>query len=435
MRFHPANLMLIVWGSAFLAFAILPFEMVTRRFDYIGLLIQALFIATFCLGAVVQRVYVPRSPVAPFESLRMGNADLLLKALSTVTILVFALEIVRGSSLNLVAAYEQRSSQAQALLHGGLSGSSSLFKLGFLTYTAGYVYTVRAILFDRKPKLYQLAFFGFLPGLLAGLALGGRAPIFNTIAYAALAYMARKYLYQKTEENRASRRSWRWSAARIIAVVLVVLAFNYFVNVFIIRADVVGGAEMMLQIVAHQWGVTFSGPGADFMIAAFGSVTTYIIFVFVWYLVQGIVMSNALFVSYQGDALMGVYGLDLLSAVVRRLDPEGVAENFNYLLSLDTYGFLPSAFGSLYVDFLFGALVVVFGWGWLSALVYKHIRRGQDVRWYIFGPFIVMGIIFSLVNTPIGYANGLVTHFWLVVTFLLTPKPGAETIDAQAVPA
>jgi hypothetical protein len=97
---------------------------------------------------------------------------------------------------------------------------------------------------------------------------------------------------------------------------------------------------MMLQIVAHQWGVTFSGPGADFMIAAFGAVTTYIIFVFVWYLVQGVVMANSLFVSYQGDALWGVYGLDLLSAVVRRLDPEGVADSFNYLLALDTYGFL-----------------------------------------------------------------------------------------------
>ncbi|MBY6167607.1 hypothetical protein KUW14_17270 [Pseudooceanicola nitratireducens] len=435
MRFHPAVLMLMVWGGAHLAFFVLPFEMVTRRFDPIGFLILLAFLGTFCAGAYIQIVWVRFRPVTPFDSLPMGNADLLLKALASVTILVFAFEIIRGSSLDLVAAYEQRSNQAQALLHGGLSGSSSLFKLGFLTYTASYVYTVRAIIFDRKPKLLNLAIFGFLPVLLAGLALGGRAQIFNSIAYAGLAILARKYLYPKKEETRASRKSWRWSLARILGVVFVVLAFNYFVNVFIIRADVVGGAEMMLQIVAHQWGVTFSGPGADFMIAAFGAVTTYIIFVFVWYLVQGVVMANSLFVSYQGDALWGVYGLDLLSAVVRRLDPEGVADSFNYLLALDTYGFLPSAFGSLYVDFLFGALVVVFAWGWLAGLVYKQIRRGEDARWYIFGPFVVMGIIFSLVNTPIGFANGLVTHFWLVVTFLMMPKPGRQDVPAGAVPA
>jgi hypothetical protein len=46
-----------------------------------------------------------------------------------------------------------------------------------------------------------------------------------------------------------------------------------------------------------------------------------------------------------------------------------------------------------------------------------------------------MGIIFSLVNTPIGFANGLVTHFWLVVTFLMMPKPGRQDVPAGAVPA
>lgn len=423
MRFHPASLMLMVWGTAFTTFFVLPFEMVTRQFEGMGFLVLATLLLAYCIGGWVHTIRVNQRPIAAFDSLEMGMADPLLKTLSTITIIVFALEIVRGSGFDLVSAYQQRSSQAQALLHGGLSDSSALFKIGFLTYPAGYVYTARAILFDRKPKLVPLVLFGLLPGLLAGLALGGRAPLFNTIAYATVAFLSRKILFPKAAEPVRRKKSWHWSLVRILAVVLVVLAFNYFINVFIVRADVVGGADMMLQIVAFQWGVTFGGPGADFMIAILGPATTYLVFVFVWYLVQGLVMSNALFVSYEGSPLMGVYGIDLLSAAARRLDPEGVARNFNYLLSLDTYGFLPSAFGSLYVDFLFGAILVVFVWGWLSALVYRRIRLGRDVRWFLFSPFIVMGVVFSLINTPFGYANGFVTHIWLIVAFLLIPKP------------
>ncbi|MEP5731176.1 MAG: oligosaccharide repeat unit polymerase [Sulfitobacter sp.] len=432
MPLHPALMMIFVWAAAALAFVILPFEMVSRAFHLDGILILFLFLIAFCAGACFNVIRMPQRPVTQFDSFPMRNADLFIKTLCILACITFGLEIIRGGALDLVSAYQQRSNQAQALLHGGLSNSSSLFKLGFLCYPAGYVYLVREIILERKPRLIPLVIFGILPGVLAGLALGGRAPLFNTIAYATIAYFCRSRVFPRIKGVKQKRKPWHQSLVRIATIALVVVAFNYFINVFIVRAEFVGGADMMLNIVALQWGVTFGGPTADLMIAFLGPVTTYLIFVFVWYLVQGLVMSNSLFVSYAGDALYGVYGIDLLSALMRRVDPIGVSAKFNYLLELDTYGFLPSAYGSIFVDFKFGGLVFIFIWGWLCGLVYRRTRQGHDPRWFLFVPFVIMGIIFSLINTPLGFANGFVTHVWLLAVFLLAPRyrtsPTGQTI-------
>ncbi|MEZ5751831.1 MAG: hypothetical protein R3D60_07650 [Paracoccaceae bacterium] len=425
MRFHPAVLMLIVWCSAFAAFIILPFEFVHRSIEVEGVMVLVLNLGVFVLGGLMRTVYLPQHPVIDPTRLQMRRADLLLKALALLACATMGLEVVRGGSLDLTAAYSTRSDQAQAMLNGALSQSSGIFKIGFICYPAGYIFLVRSVLLDAKPKWTQVIIFGVLPGVLAGLAMGGRAPIFNTMAYGFLAYMARGWLYQRNRSSDAPKVRKVNPLIKIGAIVGGVVAFNYFINVFIVRAEVVGGADLMLSIAATQWGVTFGGPGAEFMISIFGPVTTYLIFVFAWYLVQGVVMSNSLFMNYGGDALMGVYGIDILTAIMRRIDPAGVSNGFNYLLNLDTYGFFPSAFGTLYVDFLYGGLVFAFVWGWLAGVVYRNIRRGLDPRWFIFAPFVTLGVIFSLINTPIGFSNGFITHFWLVVTFLLIRRPRA----------
>ena len=426
MKFHPAILMLMVWSSAFAALVLLPFELTHRSIELQGLLILLLFLVVFCFGGLLRTVHLPQRAVADPGLLRTRWADLLLKTLASIACLTMGLEVVRGGALDLGLAYSARSEQAQAMLHGALSQSSGIFKIGFICYPAGYVFLARALLLDAKPRWTQIIIFGVLPGVLAGLAMGGRAPMFNTMAYGFLAYSARGVLFGERKREtvgQAPKARKIHPLIRVAAIVGSVFAFNYFINVFIVRAEVAGGAAAMLNIVASQWGVTFGGPLAEAMIDFLGPVTTYLIFVFAWYLVQGVVMSNSLFMSYQGDALMGVYGIDILTAIMRRVDPAGVSQGFNYLLNLDTYGFLPSAFGTLYVDFLFGGLIFTFVWGWLAAVVYRNIRRGIDPRWFIFSPFITLGVIFSLINTPLGFSNGLITHFWLVTTFLLIRRP------------
>ncbi len=179
----------------------------------------------------------------------------------------------------------------------------------------------------------------------------------------------------------------------------------------------------MLDHAAERWGVTLSSYASEPLIELLGNTATYLIFVFAWYFVQGISISNLIFTEYQGGSLMGIYGIEVLTAVMRRVDPEMVSLSFSYLLDLDVYGFLPSAFGSLYIDFgLGGGLAITALWGWFTAIVYRNTRRGLDARWFIFAPFVTLGILTSLFNTPVGFSNGLITHFWLVSTFLLMGK-------------
>ena len=47
--------------------------------------------------------------------------------------------------------------------------------------------------------------------------------------------------------------------------------------------------------------------------------------------------------------------------------------------------------------------------------------------------FVTMGILFSFINTPIGFANGLVTHLWLLVAFVAARQ--CAHIKASRAPA
>jgi hypothetical protein len=158
------------------------------------------------------------------------------------------------------------------------------------------------------------------------------------------------------------------------------------------------------------------------------------IFIFVWYLVQGLVMSNAIFTSYNGGMLLGGYGIDLAAALLRRVNGNFIADGYAVLLQMNTYGFLPSAFGSLYVDLKFFGLIPCLIWGWLAGKVYGQVKRGQDPRWLLIVPFVTVGIFFSLINTPIGFSNGFVTHLWLVAAFL-TAKVVRRPVGPRPAPA
>ena len=51
----------------------------------------------------------------------------------------------------------------------------------------------------------------------------------------------------------------------------------------------------------------------------------------------------------------------------------------------------------------------------------------------IFGPFVTMGILFSVINTPIGFSNGLVTHLWVLIAFMSARRlKGVPPLRASA---
>lgn len=434
MKFHPALLMLLVWAICIGLFYALPFQLENRSLSVYGFLILSLFIATFCGAALLAGPIRPQAPRVSKVTLDFKNTDRLLIIVSIISLIAFVLDVRDRDLLDFSAAFEDRDARAQALMAGTASESSIWFQIGFFCYPAAFTYLVREIAFRARPKAFDIFAFGILPTLMGSLVTGGRSPLLYAIILAVYAYNLRKQLFARAAPvaQRRPRRPQTTEPPRRKAAVLKLgpwskgalgiisaLAMVYFVQVFVARADFVGGIESVFGIAKLYWGVSFVGPLADLMFDVLGFDTTYLIFVFGWYSVQGFVMSNVIFTEYDGPMLMGAYGIDLGSALFRRLNPGFLADGFAGLASINTYGFIPSAFGSLYVDLKFLGLLPAALWGWISGRVYRRVREGSDPRWLMLVPFVVIGIVFSVVNTPLGFSNGFMIHFWLLVGFLL----------------
>lgn len=423
--------MLGVWGLCVAAYVLLPYQLLERQITSQGLVIQAVFIAAFVVGTLM----VPTnsrhatSLFSPATRISASNAEAWLMAASMLATVFFLLDAKDKDLFDLAVAYELRSETADALLKGEASNSSFWFQIAFLLYPASYVYTAIHTLYARRVQAWKLVVFGLLPIALATVDMGGRVPIFYAVIVAWLSLRERKKVGHPKQQvaQVSNRRKWM---TRLIWFVALAALFQYFAAVFMTRAATVGGSMQMFEVAEQRWGVGFHGPMSDTMLSVFGEDMTYLIFIFVWYLVQGFVMSNYLFSAYDGPLQMGIYGVDLMSALMRRLDPQRVAEGFDSLLTQGTYGFLPSAWGSLYVDFGFFAIIFCVLWGMFTALCYRRIVVQRKTDWLLIGPFASIGIVFSIINTPLGFTNGFVTHGWLLLAFLLLRRSQTQTTVA-----
>lgn len=412
---HPALLMVLTWLFVAALFIILPFELVGRPVPVSGFLALGLAIAAFCAGALI----VPRGPTVSAPSAPdFALVDTVLTVAAMAAIVVLAIDTWVLNAFNLGEAAVMRGDRAQSLLLGAASQSSIYFKVGFLLYPAGFVIIVREIGFARPLRLVRLLVLGCLPVVLAALALGGRMPILYALVLTVLAVGVRQICVGARRQSAAQRQVRRLIlAAGLIGLIAVVVAFSTYI--FLVRADQSGGTGRMFDIAESGWGVRFGGWGADLMTALLGEELTYVVFVFAWYLVQGLLVSAQLFSSYTGPMQLGGYGIDLVSALLRRIDGAALAANFDILLSMNVYGFFPSAFGSLFVDLKYLCYVACLGWGFVSGLVYLRARETADPRWLMVLPFTTLGILTSSINTPLGLTNGLVTYGWLALACLL----------------
>lgn len=415
--------MLMVWGICIFAFLLLPFVLIGRTLSSWGFLVLCLFIAAFCFGAVsrtlVGQLRAPQTVVPRALGFDFGRADMWLTIASLAAIAVIGVELFSGNYLDLSAAWEIRADRANNLLIGEFSDSSLMFRIAFLLYPVSYAVIVREIVLRKEINLLRLGLLGGLPPLLMSLVMGGRTPLLYGMILAAIAWRTRRQLMRRDGDEKRRPLTPRMVLYGVLAFIGILTALNYFVVVFLIRSQSVGGAEGMFDIVGSIWGVTFEGPLADAMISIIGYGNTYLVFVFAWYLVQGLVMSNTIFTDYAGAPHYGIYGLELLTAIARRTNGDFVSDRFYSLLDLNVLGFLPSAWGSLFVDFKYAGLLLAFLWGYLAARVYHKCREGVDVRWFYLAPLVSVGIFFSLINTPLGFGNGFTTHFWMILTFFL----------------
>ena len=421
--------MLVVWLGCIAIFFLLPFQLEGRTMTLYGFMILILFIGVFCVGALAAARPQPQQPRPDNLVVDFTLTDRVLMIAGVIAMGAALLDVQGRNLLDLADAYQVRSDRAGALLAGGQSDSSIWFQIAFLTYPAGYVYTLREVAYRARPLVWRIVAFGIGPVVLTSLAMGGRAPLFYAIVMLVYGFALRKQLFRpqpRPARGRAPavrgkprRKPFKLGTPAKAGIALFgAIAGLYFIQVFFARADVAGGVDGMFGVASQSWGVNFNGHFSGIFFGLFGSDGTYLIFIFAWYLVQGLVMSNAIFSDYQGSMLFGSYGIDLMAALMRRLNGEFIANSYAELLDMNVYGFLPSAFGSLFVDLKFFGLLPCLIWGWLAGKVYAKVRQGRDPRWILMVPFITVGIFFSLINTPIGFSNGFVTHIWMILAFM-----------------
>jgi oligosaccharide repeat unit polymerase len=425
MKWHPASMMLATWAFAVLLLYVLPFQLVGRTVTFYGFAVLAALLITFCAGSLIasrpQSARQRRAPVLVSPSFAL--ADRLMLAVSLVAIVSSLYDLYSGSGADLNASWLVRDSRAGAMLSGAASDSSLAFQIGFLTAPIAYAAIARLVIFDENIRFPRLMLVGFAPAAAAALASGGRGPLAFALVFFALAMMVRNYVRRVPSQKVKRKLTGRQIFFTVVISIIFLASLNYFVKVFAVRA---GGdlSEGMFDMVADRWGVTFGGPHAETMIAVLGEGNTYLIFLFAWYYIQGLVFSNILFTDYTGSPMSGLYGIELVLAAMRRINPDYVADRYAELNALDVFGFLPSAFGTFYVDLKWLCFVAVFAWGWLAGLVYRQCRTSVDSRWLLAAPFVTQGILFSTVNSPLGLTNGLVTLFWMVLVFLIS-KPAS----------
>lgn len=426
MKFHPAALMLMVWAICIGAFHILPFQLENRFISLYGVVILALFLTVYCFGALSVVGGIAQRQLPHDVAVDFRHTDRILIGAAVIALVASLLDVQGRDLLNLTDSYEVRSDRASGLLTAGQSESTIWFQLAFITSPAAYIYVIREIVFRPRPVLWRLVLFGFLPVVMTALAAGGRNPLFYLLLAAGFAYLQRRLTFPRSAPNanaaragQPRRRVYRLNpVSQVLLGAVIAVLMVYFARVFIVRADIVGGVDAMFGIAGASWGVNFNGPFSDLFFTLLGPDLTYLVFVFAWYVVQGFVMSNTIFTSYEGPMMWSAYGVDLSSAIMRRTNSEFLATGFGHLLGLNTYGFLPSAFGALYVDFKFLGLLPCLFWGWMSGIVYREVKMVRDPRWLMVAPIFTIGILLSVINTPIGFSNGLVTHIWLAVAFL-----------------
>ncbi len=434
MKWHPAGMMIWTWIVIVAIFMILPLHVVNRDISFYGFAILTIFILTFAIGAWLRTPPLLQRHAPQIDMPRFERMDLIIAVTATIAIVALLLDLRNGTGGDLSASWQVRDDRAGAILSGTESGSSLFFQIGFLTSPIAFTAIAREVIYQDRIRLPRLLAFGFGPLVAASLALGGRGPLLFALVMFALSWNVRSFIRR---DSRRKQRKPLKPQQIVIAIVMTIIglgALNYFVQVFNARAASAGGGEAIFDLTSDNWGVTFDGPAADWMIAILGAGNTYLIFVFSWYLTQGLIISNVLFTSYAGPPMYGLYGIELLIALMRRINGDFVAQQFAALNDLNVFGFVSSAFGTFYVDYWFFGFVIVFGWGYVAALVYEKARTSTDGRWLLAVPFVAQGIFFSVINTPIGLTNGLVTHFWMIVAILLS-RPRKAVLAPIDLPA
>lgn len=415
------------WAFLYSVYILAPINQ-TPSVSLGGAAFVILHIIVFCIGSMLAPVFFggkPRARTLVIQSSRR-NPHIFRK------INVFFLIGITGSlmsmlgkallfgQVSLLESAELRVERAQQLLEADTLSNSILSTIGFLTYPAGFVALVLAlVLYEALPRTTRvLPLFYVIAVFLLSLATGGRSTIFVSILFISISIYIRKCRgLSAVPKSRLLKTSF----------LLIFIGFiGYSALIWQTRSLVSGvDHDQFLVHAAEKWGIT---PSENLESLAFVIDNPRLIQNFIstaFYFTQSVSVIERILEMSDPPLLLGAYHIDLVAAALRmfKSSSDYLGTGYANLLENNIYGFFTSAWGALYIDFgFFGSYAATIVWGMLAGLAHRRARREIYLDGFTQYVFWTYSILISFVSPPFGFSNSLVTFLWFLLYRFLRPS-------------
>jgi oligosaccharide repeat unit polymerase len=433
---HPAWIMIGFWSFLYAVFFLAPITQ-TPPPSIAGTGFIVSQILAFCIGSVLGsgglgRGVLIKAPTVSFSRLSVHSSTRIIRIFLLIGIVGALLcifdKILSLDLFSLSAAGALRSERAQQLLNVDSLSSTALSIVGFLTYPAGFVAMVVALVryeaISRATRILSMLYVVVI--FFHSITTGGRSTIFVAILFLGIAFYIRNCRGLKTIP--------RSLMIRVSFMLLLICFFGYSILVWQTRSELTEqGIEEFLAHAAENWGVapTESLESLADALGQPGLIKTSLSSIF--YFTQSVSIIERILAMDETPLLLGTYHIDLVAAAARFLDSSDfLVQGYATLLENNIYGFFTSAWGALYIDFGFlGSYTVTMVWGWLAGFSHRHARRNIYSDGFTQYVFWIYSILISFVSPPFGFSNSAVTFIWFLFYSLLRPsKKKVELIQS-----
>jgi oligosaccharide repeat unit polymerase len=424
---HPAWAMMVFWAFLYSVYILAPINQ-TPSVSLGGVVFVILHVLVFCAGSVLTPVFFGGEPRARASVIQNSGKNLHIFR----KINVFFLVGIAGSvmsmlgkallfeQISLLESAELRIERSQQLLESEPLSNSFLSTLGFLTYPAGFVALVLAlVLYEELPRATRvLPLFYIIALFLLSLATGGRSTIFVSLLFICISIYIRKCRGLSAIPKSQLLKTF---------FLLIFIGFIVYSGLIWQTRSLVSGVNhnQFLMHADQNWGVTPSEnlESLALVIDSPGLIQNFISTTF--YFTQSVSIVERILEMSDPPLLLGAYHIDLVAAALRmfKSSSDFMGSGYAKLLENDVYGFFTSAWGALYIDFgLFGGYGATIVWGILAGLAHRRAKiyiYSDGFTQYVFWMY---SILISFVSPPFGFSNSLVIFLWFLLYRYLRPS-------------
>jgi hypothetical protein len=437
----PARFLLTVWA---VALALVYFGPVrySQHVSPLTWLFLVACIGLFCLGSSLGWRQVRRpsrdelgdrrdagGTWAEFDH-RIDRIARVSAVLGLIGITLLTFDKLRLSGLDYSAGITAvRNARAEEVNAGNTAlGRSPFLYLGFVTFAFSVpsylLYMLRRRSLRRSTA--WLTHFGLLSPLGFGVLYGGRSPLILTIGLIFGGAVVRGLCGQ--------RRMTPTKFGRFAMLGLIAFALVFGSYIFRQRAAVAGYTYAGLaERSTHSYQATPRPWFKHLMTSNSGvaPIATDVLFTHLYVTHEVFMLDRTL--QYEGrmGPYFGAYQFNLLAALGGQIWPQfDVAKTIvSQATEANTYGYFPSAFGCMYLDFgLFGALVGILICGLLAGKIFRWALLTGELKSQLFMCYVIAGIVASPILSVFTISIALPILFALVVIASCLPSGAAQPV-------